>query len=849
MARIGKQVVDDLYLHIHAVHALDSGVQTQIATACAALPPGQSCAPNVVKINLRTGRLSLLAYRDFDTAPFPELIASWTFSNPSAPPAFRRYDISLNPPILHRKELLVPPEYPEREAWAALTTQAEELGLFDDTRAIGFRLNWQRLIAARGYSINGTEFHPIGNETAPQDNGLAGEGVRRHLTALSRVNLSAPVQILLRHGLLTREQSFFDYGCGRGNDMASLQADGFSVAGWDPYYAPNNAIAAADVVNLGFVINVIEDPAERVDALNKAFALAQRVLAVGVMLHDDASAGLPFSDGVLTSRQTFQKYFTQSELKDYLEHALHREAVMVAPGIAFVFADTDSEQRFLAQRYRSRSMVERLLVTRPARAPRLPRPPKEHAPKLPTRAELALARARPELDRLWHATLELGREPELDDLPHLELQESGLGSMTRALRLMRRLYDQNVLAQAAHARAEDLSLHLAMRQFSGKPAYRQLEARLQRDVKAFFGDFRTAQATGLRLLMSAADPAVILDACRAAAQQGLGWLDEDHSLQLHVLLVERLPVVLRAYVACGLLLWDAGSDVQLVKIHVGSGKLTLLEYDEFDTSPLPKLRRRIKTNIRRQQCDVFEYGSRQYPKPLLYHKSRYLHEDYPGYAEQLAFDEALDATGFIDREPPSDIAQLSELLEQHRLSINGLCLEPSHRIPDLDASCGINFTFRDLIQCGQTQQRLGLPNLPLRTETYNALYELATQLLDPIVDYFGSIRLTYGFCSAELGRHITSRVAPKVDQHAAHETARGGKPICDRRGAACDFIVDDEDMREVAAWIMKNLPFDRLYFYGSSQPLHLSFGPQHSHAAFEMRTTARGTLLPRPFKP
>ena len=28
-------------------------------------------------------------------------------------------------------------------------------------------------------------------------------------------------------------------------------------------------------------------------------------------------------------------------------------------------------------------------------------------------------------------------------------------------------------------------------------------------------------------------------------------------------------------------------------------------------------------------------------KPLLYRKSRYLHEDYPGYAEQLAFDEAL----------------------------------------------------------------------------------------------------------------------------------------------------------------------------------------------------------------
>ena len=41
----------------------------------------------------------------------------------------------------------------------------------------------------------------------------------------------------------------------------------------------------ADVVNLGFVVNVIEDPAERVDAMHKAFSLARRVIAIGVMLY------------------------------------------------------------------------------------------------------------------------------------------------------------------------------------------------------------------------------------------------------------------------------------------------------------------------------------------------------------------------------------------------------------------------------------------------------------------------------------------------------------------------------------------------------------------------------------
>jgi len=39
-------------------------------------------------------------------------------------------------------------------------------------------------------------------------------------------------------------------------------------------------------------------------------------------------------------------------------------------------------------------------------------------------------------------------------------------------------------------------------------------------------------------------------------------------------------------VTCGLVLWDSLSEVQLVKIHITSGKLTLLEFDDFDETPL-----------------------------------------------------------------------------------------------------------------------------------------------------------------------------------------------------------------------------------------------------------------------
>jgi hypothetical protein len=120
--------------------------------------------------------------------------------------------------------------------------------------------------------------------------------------------------------------------------------------------------------------------------------------------------------------------------------------------------------------------------------------------------------------------------------------------------------------------------------------------------------------------------------------------------------------------------------------------------------------------------------------------------------------------------------------------------------------------------------------------------------LDPTIDYFGGIRLTYGLCTSELGRHIKKRVSHELDQHAACEQKQNGRFICDRQGAACDFIVDDEDMLEVARWITLNLPFDRLYYYGMDSPIHVSFGPNQSRVALKMIPNAAGMRLPRPLK-
>ena len=107
------------------------------------------------------------------------------------------------------------------------------------------------------------------------------------------------------------------------------------------------------------------------------------------------------------------------------------------------------------------------------------------------------------------------------------------------------------------------------------------------------------------------------------------------------------------------------------------------------------------------------------------------------------------------------------------------------------------------------------------------------------------IRLTYGFCPPELARAIPGRIDPSRDQHAAHEHNRRGQPVCARLGAAVDFIVEDENMREVARWIVANTPFDRLYFYGDDLPLHVSHGPEQARQVVMMVAGPSGRLLPR----
>ncbi|MBG1252220.1 DNA phosphorothioation-associated putative methyltransferase [Burkholderia pseudomallei] len=859
MKVVGEGTFRHVYLHVSAVEEpgnLNESDRDLVLRAIQISGLGPGADFNAVKISTASRIVSLLDYPTFFDDAFPSLARSWSVDTNSGSVSPRSYERSLNPPILHRKELLLPSAHPLRGPWSQLTALAEDIGLFDEPSRIGFRAQFDELLAQRSYRVVGHSLVPIGNDLPArqvddlQRAATPTKPILRHLTALARNSLSAPIQAVMRAGLLESCKTVFDFGCGRGDDVRGLQAIGVRAQGWDPHYSPDTQCEAAHIVNIGFVLNVIENVQERIEALKRAYDLATEVLVVAVMLNNqDSSRGTPFGDGHITSRGTFQKYFSQSELKLFITTHLKDEPISAGPGIFLIFRDKLSEQRFLLGRQAQKRNVARLTLMSlqknfTAGVPRAPRPPRQTAAN---RDLLKYAAHQPLFDQLWERWLQLGRAPEPAELEHADSLIAAAGSLSRAHRLVRTCKPdfESMLGQSRLDRIDELRVYFALEAFARRKAYKNLDPTLQRDIRSFFGDYSSAMMAGRELLFSVSDVTAIRLASHQAAEWGIGYLKDETSLQLHQSLVGQLPPILRAYIGCGSTLFGDIAGIDLIKIHIESGKLTLMKFDDFEGQPLPRMLQRTKIDMRRLTMDVFDYGE-NFPPPYLYQKSRFINEEFPHFSEQLAFDEALENLGIFDfSEYGPDGREFNAVLERLRYTIEDFQVKRSSVVPLLDSNCGAHFTFRHFIECGETQRKTSLPNQPREPETYNALADLARFVVDPIIDYFGPIELTFGFCSHELARAISSRIAPHLDQHASHERSRRGDIICPRLGAACDLLVRDEDMSEVADWIIANTPFDRLYFYGADRPVHVSWSERPARVAIDMVKAANGRLLPR----
>jgi len=133
---------------------------------------------------------------------------------------------------------------------------------------------------------------------------------------------SSPMKVAIEQGVVDCNHTLFDYGCGRGGDLRRLQAEGYQADGFDPYWSPRHSLSGAEDISLIYILNVIENPQERDELLKSVFGLCDRNLLVAVRV-DNAN---PHEE--VTSKETFQKYYSDAELAEILKTVLGQTAIV-----------------------------------------------------------------------------------------------------------------------------------------------------------------------------------------------------------------------------------------------------------------------------------------------------------------------------------------------------------------------------------------------------------------------------------------------------------------------------------------------------------------------------------------
>ena len=647
---VGKRVGQARYIHRSAVDHLKATIHDNLNRALQSVP--NDFQWSVLKVSGKEEQtFSFLDYQEFSSAAFPELRASLLVNLEEDEVKLRRYSAA-NPPILHRKELLLAADHPLRDRFAQLTQFLEDKGLFKNMANKGTRRIWTETLAEAGLVVDGPNVVESGLspnqqfEATTDDMSVSEHGkVERHKTAITRAALSAPMYLLFTSGLIRQDSTILDYGCGQGDDIRALQTDGYAAEGWDPHYQPDpSSLRKSQITNLGFVLNVIEDREERAEALKRAFDLTELCLAVSVMLYGkaDLSGVRPYRDGYLTSRKTFQKYYTQAELREFISYVLGVEPLAVGQGIFLVFKDELEEQRYLLRRQVGFKGREHRVVPKPG-APQ----------KSPSNRSTAKLNKKTIRD-LANEIRALGRQPDLSELPQNLMEkfsQSKQDFQYAASQAIASIGHEDLEERIAK-RTEDLSLHFAMHAFSGRKSYSSLPTELQRDLRAFLGSYKRAQEVGQALLYSIGKQDLLLKDAAAAVTAGIGYLEQG-KFQFPAKMLHKLPVRLRGYVALAERLAGDLSETTLLRIHIGSRKLTALTYADFDTAFLPRLMTRIKVEFDKFDVSVVDHSARGDVR-LLYLKSRYMSEKNHLFEAQKAFDQkvlGLEAFNFANEGP------------------------------------------------------------------------------------------------------------------------------------------------------------------------------------------------------
>ncbi|WP_026287901.1 MULTISPECIES: DNA phosphorothioation-associated putative methyltransferase [unclassified Thioalkalivibrio] len=439
----------------------------------------------------------------------------------------------------------------------------------------------------------------------------------RHRTAIGRTHFSRPVRLAIESGLLSSKRSFFDYGCGRGQDLNRLTRIGFNANGWDPAYRAQRSKNPADVVNLGYVVNVIEDPQERVRALEEAWDLALQVLVVAARLDIDRKglSAEDYADGCVTSRATFQKFFSQQELRDWVSTSLGAPTAPAAPGVLFVFRDEGMRQAYLASRYQRRRAAPRI-----------------------RKADKVFEEHQDTLAPLVAFLSEHGRVPACHELENAEELRARVGTVRQAFLILKRVMGADAWNEVRRERADELLIYLAVEKLAGRPKLSDLPDALQLDIKEFFSSYKNAEEKADELLHRAGDHD---ERERAMRSSSVGKLT-GNALYVHVDAVPDLPVVLRVYEACARQYVGEIEGGNVAKLNRAKPQVSYLSYPDFHRDPHPAVKQSLVVRLGNPRIIARDYSDS--PNPGILHRKEEMlpqeHEHREKYSRLTRQEEA-----------------------------------------------------------------------------------------------------------------------------------------------------------------------------------------------------------------
>ncbi|MBE9165169.1 DNA phosphorothioation-associated putative methyltransferase [Tychonema sp. LEGE 06208] len=639
-SKIGKKLPTAFYIHVSALSALNPVLA--IYENCARQNLENIDEATLVKFSLQQPKISYLFYPDFDTDAHPALQTSIQINLETGEVKCFDYSNSENPPVLHRKETFVTADYPNYEKFARLTRSEEGWGLLDNTSVIGTREGWLKYLGYCGVEI---QDHTVVERLKQQNSDLSIPKIERHKAAMVRNSVSKPVRLVLESDLFVDGMTFFDYGCGYGGDVKYIAGEGYVAAGWDPYYQPETPRICADIVNVGYVINVIESLGERREALLNAWDLTKNLLVVAAqVLIDDGDRGqIAYGDGVITSRNTFQKYYEQQELKVYIDQVLNVDAIPVALGIYFVFRDATAGEGFRASRFRSRLSTPRV---------------RSQVKRFEDYAEI--------LAPLMAFVSDRGRLPVKDELAEESPIKQEFHSFNRAWRVILQATDADDWEKIADKRRQDLLVYLALNGLGERPSMRRLPVQIRNDIKGLFDSYQKACTLADLMLYSLGKADIVADCCEDSA---IGY-KQPGSLSVHVSCLEELDPLLRLYEGCANRTIGRLDGATIIKFYARKPQISYLFYPDFDTNPHPALHRSMHIHLRDLSVSYEDYSD-AYNPPILVKKEAFVNPNYPHYEKFAKLTRQEAKLGIFDGSVVKKYREWVKCLEDNCVRIKG----------------------------------------------------------------------------------------------------------------------------------------------------------------------------------